>query len=371
MKYRLVELLQCVSCGGDLEISKAETRQALGDSQETFSCRRYCALHGTSNLPSVEDCHGCGRLEITTGSLQCRQCRKDFPIVNTVPWMIEAANSDEAITNTARLYSHLWGTRASSALTDADTLCHVDLLEEALGEPVVQGKIGLDAGSGCGTDSAAMARRYPSVEIISVDISEGVYATLGRTQHLSNVHVVRGSVLSMPVRSGVSDFGYSFGVLHHTTDPAQGLKEIVRVLKPSGRVALYLYEDHAGNPWKAIPLRAVALLRRFTLRLNAPVLSVLCYILSPFIVLAFAIPARLMRRFGKTQNIAQKMPFNFGTSLFSVHGDLLDRFGAPIERRYSRQQVHALLSACRLEKIRTTKLRATAGWVAVAVKSHV
>jgi SAM-dependent methyltransferase/uncharacterized protein YbaR (Trm112 family) len=367
MKYRLAELLQCVSCGGDIEVAKAETRPATGKSEETFSCRRYCALHRTTSLPSQEECRKCGQVEIMAGSLQCRACRQDFAIIGAIPWMFEAAGNGDAITQTASLYGHLWST-AASASPRFRTPCHAELVEEALGAPIVHGKIGLDAGSGCGTDTAVLATRHPSVEMISMDISEGVYATRKRTEHLPNVHVVRGSVLAMPVRSEVCDFGYSFGVLHHTTNPEQGLKEITRVLKPGGGVSLYLYEDHADNPWKAIPLKAITFIRRFTRRLNTKVLSALCYILSPIVVITFSIPVRIMRRVGPMRAIADQMPFNFGTSLFSVHGDLLDRFGAPIEVRYSSQQVMTLLQACSLMDIQITKLKDSAGWIARGIK---
>ena len=95
----------------------------------------------------------------------------------------------------------------------------MEAVEEALSEPVTCGQIGVDAGSGSGFDTAAIARGYPSVEVISLDMSEGVYTTRKQTEGMPNVHIVRGSALSVPLRSEVCDFGYTLGVLHHTTDP--------------------------------------------------------------------------------------------------------------------------------------------------------
>jgi SAM-dependent methyltransferase len=282
--------------------------------------------------------------------------------VDGVPWLFEplTGGQDRRLSKTITLYSHVWKNVGCNSSPGA---AHVEGVEEALGKSVVCGAVGLDAGSGAGSDSETMARRYPSVEVISLDMSEGVYETRRRTEALANVHVVRGSVLSIPLKSGVCDFGYSFGVLHHTTDPRRGLEEIVRVLKPGAPVSLYLYEDHADNLWKAIPLKVVSVLRRLTTRLNTRVLSGLCYFVSPFIVIVFSIPARIMARFGPTRSLAARMPFNFGTSLFSVQADLVDRFGAPIEMRYNREGVIALLEGCGLTAIRTAKLRSSAGWV--------
>jgi len=369
MKYRLVELLQCVRCQGGLDLCNVETRLAPNASGQIFPCERYCSLDGTTTIPAPSRCAECVETEIVTGTLRCRQCREEFHIVHSVPWLFKerAGLSGRLLSNTVRLYSRLWsGGHRASAHTEPT---HVGAVEETLSEPVVRGQIGIDAGSGCGSDTAVMARRHPSVEVVSLDMSEGVYATQQRTEGMPNVHVVRGSVLSIPLRSEVCDFGYSFGVLHHTTDPLQGLKEIVRVLKPGGCVSLYLYEDHADSPWKAIPLKAVTALRRCTVRLNTRVLSALCYILSPFVVIAFSVPAQIMRRFGATRAIADQMPFNFGTTLFSVHGDLLDRFGAPIEVRYSREGVAELLRACQLTGVSIAKLKTLAGWVVSGLKS--
>lgn len=287
--------------------------------------------------------------------------------MKSVPWLFEhpSAGTKNVLSETVALYSHIWNRIAPPASEDP---VHIDGVEEALGEPVVQGTTGLDAGSGCGSDTFAMASRYPSVEIISVDISEGVYATRRATEGLPNVHVVRGSVLELPLKSDICDFAYSFGVLHHTPNPLKGLQEIARALKARGCVSLYLYEDHSDNPWKAIPLKAVAMLRALTVKLDTHVLSGLCYLLSPLAVLFFSVPARILQQFEKTKILADKMPFNFGTSLFSVHADLLDRFGAPIEVRYSRQGVIDLLRQGGLTDVQTTKLDATAGWVARGVK---
>jgi SAM-dependent methyltransferase len=263
------------------------------------------------------------------------------------------------------LYSHLW---TNIRPAGPPTSTHLDHVEATLKDSVVTGRIGLDAGSGSGQDTLAMASRNPSIEVISLDVSEGVYETRWRTAELHNVHVVRASVLSIPLQSGICDFAYSFGVLHHTVDPRQGLGEIVRILKEGGRTFLYLYEDHADNPWKAIPLRLVTALRRITTRLPPKLLSALCFLLSPLIVLSFSLPARLLQSIKWTKALAGSIPFNFGTTLFSVHSDLVDRFGAPIEVRYNQKALAALLSSCLLDDIAMARIRLSAGWVARGIK---
>jgi len=368
MKHRLVELLECVCCQGQLDLSGVETRTVTCTSPEVFSCQWYCSLDRTTTIPLLERCAECRGIEIMSGDLVCRQCGHKFPIIESVPWLFvqPPGESGNLLASTVTLFSHIWTALEPSVSSGP---AHIDDVEDALGESVAQGKIGLDAGSGSGNDTTILARRHPDVEVVSLDMSEGVYNTAGRTAGLANVHVVRASVLSIPLKSGLCDFGYSFGVLHHTTDPLRGLREIARVLKDGGCISLYLYEDHADNPWKAVPLRLITALRLITTRMNPRLLSGLCYLLSPFVVIAFSIPSRIFNGFERTRPLAAKMPFNFGTSLFSVHGDLVDRFGAPVEVRYNRESLVALFKACRLRDIRLAKMQTLAGWVARGIKS--
>lgn len=361
MKYRLLDLLQCPQCRGDLRLRGAATRPAEAPGA-CFPCARSCARGEAVVPPPRERCVACWSEEIVSGTLDCADCGRSFPVVEGVPWLLEtdAGAARRLLDDTVGLYGHLWRAVEPAERTGAT---HADGVEAALGEPIVRGVIGLEAGSGPGTDTVALAGRHPAVELLSVEISEGVYRTRAATAALPNVHPIRASVLALPIRSGCCDFGYSFGVLHHTTDPERGLGEMVRVQRSGAAIVLYLYEDHGDNPWKAVPLRLVTAVRSVTTRLRPRVLSAICYLLSPLIVLTFSIPARILSRFGPTRALADQMPFNFGTSLFSVHGDLLDRFGAPIEVRYSREDVITLLRSCGLTDIRVERLRASAGWV--------
>lgn len=368
MKHRLVELLQCIRCQGSLDLTVEETREIERPSKPQFSCQQYCSLDRTATIPSEARCAECSRIEVMKGTLLCRQCGQTFHVIESVPWLFVtlSGESGNILHDTVALYSHIWAKLEPPA---PGSPAHIDDVEAALGQSVIQGRIGLDAGSGSGNDTAIMAHRHPDVEVVSLDMSEGVYNTAGRMAGLANVHVVRASVLSIPLKSGLCDFGYSFGVLHHTTDPLRGLREIARVLKDGGGISLYLYEDHADNPWKAVPLKLITALRLVTTRMNPRLLSGLCYLLSPFVVIAFSIPARIFNGFERTRPLAAKMPFNFGTSLFSVHGDLVDRFGAPVEVRYSRESLFALFKACRLQETHVTKIRTLAGWVARGIKT--
>lgn len=92
-------------------------------------------------------------------------------------------------------------------------------------------------------------------------------------------------------------------------------------------------------------------------------LYMFCWIASPFVFIIFSIPSKLLRKFGAACNFAKKIPFNFGTGLFSLKGDLYDRLSAPIEYRFSRQNLYNMFIACGFQNINITRLSESAGWV--------
>lgn len=261
---------------------------------------------------------------------------------------------------TAETYGFLWTKDSKEPPAER---WHYNYMQEVISEPIVRGKIGIEVGSGCGFDTYLMAKSNPSVAIVSLDMSDGIRKTKELTAGLSNVEPVQSSALDIPFKSDVFDFAYSFGVLHHTDDPERGLREIARVLKKGSSAYLYLYEDHSENPLKYNSLKLVTAVRYATVRLPKKALYAMCWVASPLVFLAFTVPARIFKRFGPTRSIAEKMPFNFGTGPFSLREDLYDRFGAPIERRYSRRGVSDMFAECGFSEIKITRLKDTAGWV--------
>lgn len=257
---------------------------------------------------------------------------------------------------TRRLYSFLWG---CGGRKESGGRSHYEIMQEAIPEKIVRGDIGIELGCGKGRDAYIMAKNNKDTKIFGIDISDGVYYAAS----LPNIYILQASVLNIPARKDSFDFAYSFGVLHHTPDPRQGLREIARVIKRGSPAFLYLYEDHSDNPAKYLGLQIIKFIRIFTARIPAKLLYILSFLASPFIVFFFSYPAKILARFKTTRSFSEKIPFHFGTHLFSLRADLYDRFGAPIEHRFKRKEIVELFEQSGFADVALTKIRDRAGWV--------
>jgi len=266
---------------------------------------------------------------------------------------------------TANVYGFLWRRTDNDAVPKR---WHFNNMQEIISEPIVRGNIGIDIGSGCGYDTYIMATNNPLVKIVSLDISDGIYKSKELAMNLKNTRFIKGSALDMPIKGDTFDFAYSFGVLHHTPDPAKCVREIAKVIKKGAPIFLYLYENHADNFMKHSALKIVIFLRKITTKISPRILYLISYLVSPIFVILFTYPSKIIKKFNATKYLADKIPFNFGTHPFSLAGDLYDRFSAPIEYRFNRKEAHDLLGKNGFTNIKIDKLPTISGWVIWGIK---
>lgn len=97
----------------------------------------------------------------------------------------------------------------------------------------------LDAG--CGGGRYARVVGEAGATVVGLDLSEAVLAAREATVHLANVHLLRGDLLRPPLAHESFDFIYSIGVLDHTPAPRQAFRSLVPLLRPGGRIAIWVY----------------------------------------------------------------------------------------------------------------------------------
>ena len=104
---------------------------------------------------------------------------------------------------------------------------------------IPRGGVALDVGSGPGNVTASLARAAgPDGLALGVDISEPMLARAVSAQAGRNVGFMRADAQQLPFRDETMDVVTSLAVLQLIPDPAAALAEMVRVLRPGGRIAI-------------------------------------------------------------------------------------------------------------------------------------
>jgi SAM-dependent methyltransferase len=237
---------------------------------------------------------------------------------------------------------------------------HLHAMRSALGAPKFRGRI-LDAGCGEGIDLASVVLS-DDCHAFGIELSDGgIIATKGRIAGSTRARLIQGSLLSLPFPDRSFDGAYSYGVVHHTTDPQGAVREIARALKPDAPVLLYVYEDFSDRswPWRAA-LGAINGIRGIVSGLSPRNIRRFCSLIAPLVYLGCTVPSKHFSWAAGFPYPATQNP-----TMASLIPDLYDRFAAPIEKRYSGAGARQLAEQAGLRVRHVVKMR---GWVVWAEK---
>lgn len=208
-------------------------------------------------------------------------------------------------------------------------------------EDLPSGSVGVDVG--CGTARWARLVAVRGLPVVAIDASGAALAVAARVA--DGCDLVQASADRLPLRAGSAAFGFSLGVLHHVPDPVAALREIRRVLAPGAPFLLYVYYALDGRPawyralWKAsdwLRRRVAALAPRTRLRVTRWI--------AALVYLPLARTARLLERLGAPVDGIPLAAYR-DQPLYVMRTDALDRFGTPLEHRFRRDEVEAMLRA--------------------------
>ena len=109
----------------------------------------------------------------------------------------------------------------------------------------------IDVGCGTGHRVIPMAMHFGVKEYVGIDHSSAslkVAAELARELGFRDLTLAEGDLFDLPYADGSFDVVISQGVLHHTSDPYRGFRELVRICRPGGLVNIFLYNK--WNHWR-------------------------------------------------------------------------------------------------------------------------
>ena len=97
----------------------------------------------------------------------------------------------------------------------------------------------LDAGCGPGSITVGLARHVAPGEVVGVDAEPSVLAIAReRGAGVPNLRFERASVYDLPHAADSFDAAYAHQLLQHLADPPAALRELARVVRPGGLVAV-------------------------------------------------------------------------------------------------------------------------------------
>lgn len=109
----------------------------------------------------------------------------------------------------------------------------------------------LEVGVGLGTDFVRFARA--GARVTGVDLTERAIELVRERLQVEGFEgdLMTADAEALPFADGSFDVVYSWGVLHHTPRCEEAIREVLRVVKPGGRVCVMLYARHS---WVAFAL---------------------------------------------------------------------------------------------------------------------
>ena len=223
---------------------------------------------------------------------------------------------------------------------------------------------GFDMGCGSGRWARLMAPRVGYLHCI--DPSSALEVAKTTLSEAANVSFHRASVDDSPLPPNSQDFGCSLGVLHHVPDTAAALRACVAMLKPGAPFQLYLYYsfDNRSLAFKLV-WRCSDLLRRAVCRLPATLKHLMTDTLAVLVYYPLARVSLLAERMGLA---VASIPLSYyrNHSFYTMCTDSRDRFGTPLEHRFTRKEIAEMMDAAGLGDVRFSE-RAPY-WCAAGIK---
>jgi SAM-dependent methyltransferase len=277
MKEKLLDLLACPSCGGDILLAYAS---------------KYVDR------------------EIIEAVLTCRKCDREYAVTRGVPRFAQLDKIEQDKAETAENFGWQW-----THFTQEDK----KYAEQFLGwlQPVkpefFEGKTVLEGGCGKGRHTT-LAANWGAKEIVGIDLSAAVETAYQATRELPNAHIVQADIFKLPFKRAF-DYAFSVGVLHHTPDPKKAFISLAGKVKKGGHISAWVYGEE-NNDWIINYVNPIR--EGFTSRINQPTL----YQLSKIPTLGVFLASKLVYRpLNKTvKPLARKLFYNDYLNHLSTFG---------------------------------------------------
>jgi SAM-dependent methyltransferase len=231
---------------------------------------------------------------------------------------------------------------------------------------IPENAVGFDLGCGSGRWAKLVAPRVGKLYLF--DPSEDALEVARRNlAGQTNCEFALAGADNIPLDDGSCDFGYSLGVLHHIPDTEAGMQNCIAKLKPGAPFLVYLYYNFDNRPaWFRAVWKTSDAVRRAVCCLPYPLRYALSQALAAGVYFPLARTAMIAENLGAdVANFPLSQYRN--NSFYVMRNDALDRFGTRLEKRFSKDEIEAMMQQCGLENI---TFSTTSFWTAVGFKKR-
>lgn len=321
-------------------------------------------MNASSQLPErllrLLRCPRCrGTLTASSSQLTCAACGHTVPVRDGIPRFVTTPE-DPLARQTQASFGYEW-----TEFNNPQPSGEENFLDYFEGAPLdsLGGSSVLDAGCGMGRHATQMAAY--AAHVVAVDFSAAIEQAKRNTASRGNVDCVQGDLTNLPFADESFDYVYSIGVLHHLADTPGAIRKVVEKAKIGGRVRIYLYWKRTGV--SGVLLTGVSAVRRVTTKMPFPMLKAASWLLSVGLMGGVVLPYRALSKAGVRAHadwplfVYAKYPFNV------LYNDQFDRFSAPIEQRFTADEVRQMLNSAGVGDV---NVYPRFGWVAEGVRNR-
>lgn len=225
---------------------------------------------------------------------------------------------------------------------------------------------GFDMGCGSGRWAKFIAPKVGLLHIIEPSIA--IQVAKKKLEKFKNIKYHQKSLDVSGLSENSQDFGYSLGVLHHVPNTQLAIKSCVKLLKPGAPFLLYIYYFFDNRPAWYRSLWTLSNYMRLVISKFPKFLKFLiCDIIAFFIYFPLARFAFIIEKIGL---VIKNFPLYFyrSASFYVMRTDARDRFGTPLEKRFTKKEIIKMMEQANLEKIKFKN--GTPFWTAIGFKKY-